>query len=174
LNRCLNIAYSHALLSSPRNALALLIRAESLSERATESLSSPSTPSNTPTKLDIPISALKFLYSRIQSLILHNRALVELHNHNENSRIAAKKHQSSAAPVVEMLDRYPPSGEVDLKKLVDWPPKLKPVPVKPLFFDTAWNYIEYPGRETESAAAREDKDQEEKPAKKGWFGFGRS
>jgi len=64
------------------------------------------------------------------------------------------------------------------------------VPVKPLFFDTAWNYVEYPGRKTPAGVVAAvagrgevvdsggagggggsgEKKQEEK---RGWFGFGR-
>lgn len=92
---------------------------------------------------------------------------------------------TTAAPVVERLDDYPLSG-VDLSNLVTYPPKLRPVPVKPLFFDVAWNYIDYPGRgkaavEDGTVAANgaaqqseEEKIEEKKPAKRGWFGFGRS
>jgi signal recognition particle subunit SRP68 len=85
---------------------------------------------------------------------------------------------TSASPVVETLDTYPSTGTVDLKKLVEWPPRLKPVPVKPLFLDVAWNYIEYPG--TKSADVEGVKKLEEekgqggaKEGRKGWFGFGR-
>jgi len=55
--------------------------------------------------------------------------------------------------------------------------------VKPLFFDAAWNYIEYPGREVEKPATQngvkgsspvESKGAEQTAQqKKGWFGFGR-
>jgi signal recognition particle subunit SRP68 len=69
---------------------------------------------------------------------------------------------------------------VDVTKLIDWPPKLKPVPVKPLFFDTAWNYVDYPGRMPAAASTASTAQQvangtqeEQKPASKGWFGFGR-
>jgi signal recognition particle subunit SRP68 len=81
--------------------------------------------------------------------------------------------------VVERLNEYPTSGSVDLKNLVTWPPKLKPVPVKPLFLDVAWNYVEYPGRapakqEPEPAKTEIEDAQPERPApKKGWFSFGR-
>ena len=74
----------------------------------------------------------------------------------------------------------PPGVHVDLENLVTYPPKIEPVPVKPLFLDVAWNYIEYPGRKVEvskKAAEKpvvngvEEKSQLEK--KRGWFGFGR-
>jgi signal recognition particle subunit SRP68 len=60
--------------------------------------------------------------------------------------------------------------------------------VKPLFLDTAWNYITYPGQQAgggeqpgagaqakEEAEEAEDEsaEPEAKPQKKGWFGFGR-
>ena len=69
----------------------------------------------------------------------------------------------------------------DLTNLVTYPPKVEPIPVKPLFLDVAWNYIEYPGRERNVAGNRANglgdgtaNDKEEKKeAKKGWFGFGR-
>jgi signal recognition particle subunit SRP68 len=96
-----------------------------------------------------------------------------------NSETASKAGLTNAAPVVERLNEYPTSGSVDLKNLVTWPPKLKPVPVKPLFLDVAWNYVEYPGRapakqEPEPEKAPAEETQPEKPAaKKGWFSFGR-
>jgi signal recognition particle subunit SRP68 len=60
--------------------------------------------------------------------------------------------------------------------------------VKPLFLDTAWNYIAYPGQqvggggeqagagaqaEEEMEVESEAAEPEAKPQKKGWFGFGR-
>ena len=80
---------------------------------------------------------------------------------------------------MERLDEYP-HGLVDLTNLVTYPPKVEPIPVKPLFLDVAFNYIDYPGRTRKAAgkavngapegAAGKD---EKKEAKKGWFGFGR-
>jgi len=81
-----------------------------------------------------------------------------------------------------------------LTNLVTWPPRVEPVPVKPLFFDVAWNYIDYPGRarevvesvkkggvdgvgrdESAGEAVEEavEEEQKETPKKRGWFGFGR-
>jgi signal recognition particle subunit SRP68 len=180
VTRCLNIANSHALLSSHRNALALLLRASSLSGTAVSSLSSQkstSTVPDGPPRLDITNPSLKSLHTHLTQKTLQTRALVELHKHNENSALAAKKGMTSSAPVVESLDIYPTSGTVDLGNLVQWPPKLRPIPVKPLFLDLAWNYIEYPGKNREAASNAADGEEKsgEKAtaAKKGWFGFGR-
>lgn len=78
-------------------------------------------------------------------------------------------------PLVARLDKYP-VGEVNLSRLVNYPPQLEPVPVKPLFLDVAWNYIDYPG--TRKAVANQQTSgqstqSEKKQTKRSWFGFGR-
>jgi len=125
-------------------------------------------------QLDISSSLMQSLHTRLQDLINHYRALVEMHNLSTNSRIAAEKHMISASPIIERLNEYPLNG-VDLKNLVTYPPKVQPVPVKPLFLDVAWNYIDYPGQSSalandESGGVTESAPTEEK--KRGWFGWG--
>ena len=62
-----------------------------------------------------------------------------------------------------------------LETLSTYPPRLEPVPVKPLFFDAAWNYIEYPGRQIEEVTEKATQKVApatktvEEPKKKGWF-----
>ncbi|KAF2004798.1 hypothetical protein P154DRAFT_37689 [Amniculicola lignicola CBS 123094] len=180
--KCLNLSHSHAFLSAPKQALALCNRASTLSAQAVTAPrpAAPSASSKAP-KLTVSEQQAQTLKQKLENLTSHYRGLVSLSQLSANSGTAAKAHLTNTAPVVERLNEYPPSGAVDLKNLVTWPPKLKPVPVKPLFFDVAWNYIEYPGRTTthgiqepESEKAKvEEKAEEQKPAKKGWFGFGR-
>ncbi|KAF2194291.1 hypothetical protein K469DRAFT_709803 [Zopfia rhizophila CBS 207.26] len=178
--KCLNLSHSHAFLSSPKQALALCNRALSLSSQAVEApWPTPSPPSNA-CKLAVSTEQAKSLNQKLENLTSHYRGLVALSQLSANSDVAAKTQMTNAAPVVERLDEYPASGFVDLTNLVTWPPKLKPVPVKPLFFDVAWNYIDYPGRgkrseeqQPEKMLVEEKKAEESKPAKKGWFGFGR-
>jgi signal recognition particle subunit SRP68 len=85
------------------------------------------------------------------------------------------KNKVKPLQVIDRPHEYFPK-EVDLKNIITYPPKLQPVPTKPLFLDLAWNDIEYPGRgkqatrETPIQAGGQD---EQRPAKKGWFGFGR-
>jgi signal recognition particle subunit SRP68 len=107
-----------------------------------------------------------------------HRALVELSNVSSKSQ--GKANIGTGIPLVERLNTYPIEG-VELTNLVTYPPKLEPIPVKPLFFDVAWNYIDYPGRVSAKGAAAQSKTSSklEKPQeeisqqKKGWFGFGR-
>jgi signal recognition particle subunit SRP68 len=178
--KCLNLSHSHVFLSSPREALALANRALSLSSQA---LSAPksqvSTQANAP-KLVVSEQQAEDLRKKVEGLTSHYRGLVALSQLSGNSNVETKAQLANVAPVVERLNDYPASGTVDLRNLVTWPPRLKPVPVKPLFFDVAFNYIDYPGRartatdpEPEKMQVDEKRTEEQKPAKKGWFGFGR-
>jgi signal recognition particle subunit SRP68 len=181
LIRCLNIAISHALLSEHVNALALLARALELAQQCSSSLpSSASTDASSAPTLDIHKSQAEALQKQLQQLVYRHQALVDLHKFHDNASIAASKKMASAAPLVQRLCDFPTPGvQVDLKNLVSYPPKLEPIPVKPLFFDVAWNYIEYPTSGKQAVEAKADADtvmSEEKPKeekKKGWFGFGR-
>jgi signal recognition particle subunit SRP68 len=97
-----------------------------------------------------------------------------------NSAKANAKNMTSAAPWVQRLNDYPtPGTQVDLKNLVTYPPRIEAVPVKPMFLDVAFNYIEYPGRVSEvvnvapQAQVNGAVEENAAPQKKGWFGFGR-
>lgn len=178
--KCLNISYSHSLLGNHLNALALIQRARDLSS---VEMPSPKSDSSVPS-LDILPLASEALKNHTTSLLTRTHALVEMHKIEANAAIAAEKNMTSAAPLVENLYDYPTPGvQVDCKKLVQYPPKIEPVPVKPMFLDVAWNYIDYPGRKGAEVQAQameevemEEAVQEEEPKqekKRGWFGFGR-
>ena len=175
--RCLAIARSHALLQKAKNALALLSRALDLSSETLSLNSSLQPGSEKPPNLDITPTQVKELEVLLRSLVFQHRALVELHNIDSTNRNKAKG--VIEPPLVERLDEYP-HGLVDLTNLVTYPPKIQPIPVKPIFLDVAFNYIDYPGRTPkvaepavngtpEMASGREEK----KEGRKGWFGFGR-
>ena len=108
-----------------------------------------------------------------------HRAFAELESLQAASDAASKKTPSQRPPLVERLDEYPPNG-ADLRNLVTYPVQVQPVPVKPIFLDVAWNYIDYPGRTRDEAEVQVNgtrdataKVAEKKETKKGWFGFGR-
>lgn len=175
--KCLNLSHSHAFLAAPKQALALCSRALSLSGQATSAPNSTSTTSSNVTKLAVSEQQASTLKSTLENLTSHYRGVVALSQLSANSETASKAGLSNAAPVVERLNEYPSSGSVDLKNLVTWPPKLKPVPVKPLFLDVAWNYVEYPGRKQQvkepEPEPEKEKEEERPKVKKGWFSFGR-
>ncbi|KAF2639718.1 hypothetical protein P280DRAFT_46337 [Massarina eburnea CBS 473.64] len=175
--KCLNLSHAHAFLSAPKQALALCNRALSLASQAASS-PRPASTSDIP-KLIVSEQQAQTLKQNLENLTSHYRGLVAL-SQLSNSDPTPKGQLTNGAPVVERLNEYPSSGVVDVTNLVTWPPKLKPVPVKPMFLDVAWNYVEYPGRSNkaqeqaaEKRLAEESKVEEAKPAKKGWFSFGR-
>jgi signal recognition particle subunit SRP68 len=134
------------------------------------------TSDSSPPNINITPTESSFLKSLLEGEVQRHRALVELSNLAET---ASKSDGTNRQPLVERLNEYPVRG-VDLQNLVTYPPKLEPVPVKPLFFDAAWNYIEYPGREVQHVAENGVKGGEKAQSKeqtaqqkKGWFGFGR-
>lgn len=181
--KCVNIAHSHSLLGNHLNALALINRAQDLIS-ANPPPASTTTSVDAPPSLDLTPDASQALKEHVPALLSRTHALVELHKLSSNSSLAAQNHLASAAPAVQSLNSYPsPGTQVDLKNLVSYPPRIEPVPVKPLFLDVAWNYIDYPGRQAESApvvngGAGEKMEVDEKPEpvqekKRGWFGFGR-
>nr|POE61081.1 putative u6 snrna-associated sm-like protein lsm4 [Quercus suber] len=181
--KCLNIAYSHVLLGNHLNALALLKKAEDLA--SADQFVSQDTDENAPLTLHISSAASEKLKAHISSQLSRTHAIVELQKLEENAAVAASKHMTSAAPLVQRLHEYPTPGTyVDVKNLVTYPPRIEAVPIKPLFYDLAWNYIDYPGRKpaviTRPQSAAEDVamgngvDEEPQQKKRGWFGFGRS
>ena len=104
------------------------------------------------------------------------RGLVELKNITEAERKANKA--LTKPPVVERLQEW--DNDLDLANIVQYPTKTRPVPVKPLFFDIAWNYIDYPGRTlvagVNGVATEEEPEpvaEPRKETKRSWFGFGR-
>jgi signal recognition particle subunit SRP68 len=138
-------------------------------------------PTSSPPNITISPSEVSFLKSLLDGEVQRHRALVELSN---LSSTPPSSNAKNTLPLIEKLSEYPASGTVNLQNLVTYPPKLEPVPVKPLFFDVAWNYIEYPGREIQEKVPEKVVDAASATAgtaaeqaaqqKRGWFGFGRT
>lgn len=207
--RTLNIGYSHALLGHHPQALALFSRAASV---APQTAPDATTDKTTLPTLSISPTQTSALRTHLTGLVTRQRGLVSLHalysaashSHGDGDSNAAVR--AAQPPLATRLDDFPAPGEsVDLDNVVAWPPRVQPVPVKPIFLDLAWNYIQYPGAGGEERvregleagagevmegvvegvkelvgsaveavvpAASEDR-AEEKPKKRGWFGFGR-
>ena len=98
------------------------------------------------------------------------RALVDLEKARKQRGSSTGK--SHPIPLCEKLGEYPSNG-VDLDNIVVYPPRVDMVPVKPVFLDVAWNYIDYPDKHVQVAAKGKGAEQEEKPQKRGWGFWGR-
>lgn len=147
---------SHSLLGKPTEALALFKQAFDLAESAT---SQSSASAEGPPQLDVSGPQVNALETTLRGMVAQYRGLVTL------ERFGAETGSSQQRPLVERLHQF--SQGTDLSNLVPYPPQMQPVPVKPLFLDVAWNYIDYPHAEQEQAPAPEEKKG------RGWFGFGR-
>lgn len=169
--KCLAIGRSHAVKDNTANALALFYRANDLIQSASSNNGSAS--SSSAPKLEVSPAEVQVASTHISQLVIRYQGLVELHN---VSTTGSMTKVGWKAPMAERLAQF--EEDVDLTNLVNYPPKLQPIPVKPLFFDLAWNYIQYPGSKatvngTAGSLTAEETAEEKKEQKKGWFGFGR-
>ncbi|KXJ92384.1 hypothetical protein Micbo1qcDRAFT_162652 [Microdochium bolleyi] len=172
--KSLSVARSHSLIDQSLNALVLTKHAFDQGQQAASVLASnAATPSKTaPLDIEIRKDDISFLQDLLRGEVQRARAIVEIDNLRNKSGSKAV----TTTPLVEKLAEYP-AGGVDLENLVSYPPKIEPIPVKPLFFDVAWNYIDYPGK-AEAAPAKvapapaQAAAQSAPAQKKGWFGFG--
>ncbi|KAK6343414.1 hypothetical protein TWF730_011003 [Orbilia blumenaviensis] len=179
--KCSAIAASHANIGNRLNALALYNRAfESIV--AAISLSS-QTKSASNDSFAIPFEKFTILATELKSNVQRYHALAEMDRQTQQSTSPAQK-QITKRPLIVALDVYPHT-RIDELNLVRLPLAVEPVPVKPIFFDIAWNYIEYPGTEKEAATVvnepsattpmEVDNDAKTEPAQqgRGWFRWGR-
>ncbi|KAJ5374037.1 Signal recognition particle subunit SRP68 [Penicillium concentricum] len=167
--RCLALGRSYGVLSKSKEALALFSQALNLAASA-----SPQSAADTEgvPKLDVSQVQSSTLQSALRDLVARYRGLVTL-----EKVTTEEASQSSQRPVVERLQQFAGSG-LDLNNLVPYPPQMQPIPVKPLFLDVAWNYIDYPreGQQqeapTQPQAQAQGPVEEETKGRRGWFGFG--
>ncbi|KAK0715687.1 signal recognition particle subunit srp68-like protein [Lasiosphaeris hirsuta] len=176
--KCLALARSHAIAGNASNTLALIDHALDEAKKALPVLSTndgSSTRNIQVNKRDVHLLA-RLLSGELQ----RSRALVEILN-PKKTQPTAPSSTNTSKPLISQLSNYPVGG-VDLDNIVQYPPRVESVPVKPLFLDVAWNYISYPDKSAkaplkETAKGQEKAtaaEQEAKPAqKRGWFGFGR-
>ena len=130
-----------------------------------------------PIGLEVTREQVHTLQTFLKTLVPKIQALVELENLKAEAIASEKARAPGLGPWIERLDEYP-ACSVNLTDLVVYPPRLRPVPVKPVFLDVAWNYLDYPRPESKKLPARDaPKRHEEAPKteskKTGWFGFGR-
>ncbi|KAJ5246066.1 hypothetical protein N7468_001049 [Penicillium chermesinum] len=158
--RCLALGRSHGVLDKPTEALALFAQALKLADLATPQSSATS---DGPPRLEVSRDQASALQAVLRGLVAQYRGLVTLAQLDGNSA------ELSQRPVVERLNQF--GANVDLGNLVPYPPRMQAVPVKPLFLDVAWNYINYP--QTGSSAQPAETPAPEEKKGRGWFGFGR-
>ncbi|CAK7220986.1 signal recognition particle subunit srp68 [Sporothrix curviconia] len=201
--KALAVARSHALTGNAANALALVKHAHDQVTEADPGLKGSDTSSSP--KRDSPLrnihvsaADVQFLQDLLQAELQRARALVDIEKQQQQQQSAAGGAKAGALALSETLGEYP-QGAVDLENIVTYPPRIQAMPVKPIFLDIAWNYIDYPSKTAAGAAAAaggvaaaaknaassgqatapaaspatSPPATQEQPAKRGWFGFKR-
>ncbi|KAI1774909.1 hypothetical protein F4818DRAFT_441732 [Hypoxylon cercidicola] len=171
--KSLSIARSHSLTNQSLNALVLTKHAFDECQQSTAFFTKrgASSSEDSPRNIEIRQSDIQFLHKLLRGELQRCRAIVEIDNLRQKTTKTTPP--TARTPLVQRLFEYPAEG-VDLENLVNYPPKVEPIPVKPLFFDVAWNYIDYPGKAPAAAPEPEQNSaQPAQPQKRGWFGFGR-
>ncbi|POS76162.1 signal recognition particle protein [Diaporthe helianthi] len=178
--KSLAIARAHTLVGKPANALALIQHAHDQNEAALPVLSEHSESEDIGLKtIDVIVSDAEFLQNLLKGELQRCRAVVQIANlRKEADKGDAKAAKAAQPPLIDRLGQYPSKG-VDPENIVPYPPKMEPIPIKPLFLDVAYNHVQYPKEKSAKAGSVESKtnaksgEPEKQPAKKGWFGFGR-
>ncbi|KIH90194.1 signal recognition particle subunit SRP68 [Sporothrix brasiliensis 5110] len=195
--KSLAVARSHALAGHAANALALVkyahdqadaaapVLAKAATGGARKATGSGQTQDSPLRSIHVSADDVAFLQALLQAELQRTRALVDIEKQQPAAGAAASK--AGALALSETLGEYPP-GAVDLDNIVSYPPRIQAVPVKPIFLDIAWNYIDYPSKAGSGAAAAVKSEssqqaaptasgapppQQEQPQKRGWFGFKR-
>ncbi|KYQ91500.1 signal recognition particle 68 kDa subunit [Tieghemostelium lacteum] len=109
------------------------------------------------------VTELESLIKQQKSQIAANSFIEQLQTNEElkkqmNSLSLSQGDSSKNTDIISGQNSFDTSF-LEEKKLIDFPPALEPVPVKPLFFDLAFNSVQFPSLE-----------QRKKPVSKGIFG----
>ncbi|KAK3936776.1 hypothetical protein QBC46DRAFT_357236 [Diplogelasinospora grovesii] len=201
--KCLAIARSHSIAGNVVNTLALVKHAVDECQAALPVLLAEESTSGSPRNISVTKQDIQSLHELLRGELERSRAMVEISNlqKQQQQSTAGEASATTKKPLIHQLASYPAGGVVDLKNIVAYPPQIESIPVKPLFLDAAWNYIEYPDKtggatgtkpssgagskeaqqQKGTAAAitqekqeeQQQQQQQQKPQKKGWFGFGR-
>lgn len=178
--KCTAIGRSHVVHEDVAKALALFSRAAELSRQSSPSSGTASTGAP---RLQISSAQITGLRDHVSGMMLQYQALNVLHRELDAGASATANHMYKPSLLERLhLNRY--DDKIDLRNIADYPPKLQTVPMKPIFLDLAWNYLQYPEQAHSHANGSAEVDHttrppmadstaEEAPKKRGWFGFGR-
>lgn len=117
-----------------------------------------------------------------QAVTEHQKELSRAHGMAAFQDLTKRQPDQEYLSVTESLDRYPRgTPEEVLNNLVNLKPKLRPVPLKPVFYDIAYNFLNFEGtptqatqstrkETTEKAGPTETASHAAQEKKKGFFG----
>lgn len=101
------------------------------------------TTQNTDPDMDIASEIAELESQAIAAKVLVQSTAV-LESQSSTVTNTADSNEADVPSLLQRLDQFRTGIEADQLRLADWPPSYKSVPCKPVFFDLAYNYLEYP------------------------------
>ncbi|KAG0247892.1 signal recognition particle subunit srp68 [Mortierella polycephala] len=179
--RCFFTATAYSKLSRHAEAIALFDRAQAYATQIRSGLGrSGGGSASEPDSFNVMESELQEIESKIRGRKCQVHAAWYLENGQEDNNVEEKlssmtldeKTQDEPA-LIKRLDTYPPSitskTNPTVPHLVDFPPALQPIPAKPLFFDIAFNYMDY-NHDALAERSGHPKASQNESSSGGWFG----
>ncbi|KAG0207177.1 signal recognition particle subunit srp68 [Mortierella sp. GBA30] len=175
--RCFFTATAYSKLSRHIEAIALFDRAQSYATQIRSGLGRSADSESEPDSFNVSEKELQDIESKIRGRKCQVHAAWYLENGQESiedklTSMSLDEKTLDEPALIKRLDTYPTSltskANPTVPHLVDFPPTLQPIPAKPLFFDIAFNYMNY-NQDVLAERSGRPKQQNESSAG-GWFG----
>ncbi|XP_068631759.1 signal recognition particle subunit SRP68 [Battus philenor] len=149
--RCYYIAQVLTGLRRFREALAMLERSSNYTKESMARKINDKVLQNKLESLEKDIESCKF--------IVHADSVLEDEDEDEETKFTSGKTYKDKKPLVDRLDEYREDSQVLTKNpnIYKLPPPMEAIPCKPLFFDLACNFIEFPNLDDKTGAANSKK-----------------
>ncbi|KAF9341572.1 signal recognition particle subunit srp68 [Linnemannia elongata] len=181
--RCFFTATAYSKLSRHVEAIALFDRAQSYATQIRSGLgrSSASSHGASADSFSVTENELQEIESKIRGRKCQVHAAWYLENGQESGdgiedkllSMSLDEKSLDEPALIKRLDSYPTSitskANPTVPHLVDFPPALQPIPAKPLFFDIAFNHMDY-NHDALAARAGRPKAAQSESSGGGWFG----
>ncbi|KAG0274442.1 signal recognition particle subunit srp68 [Linnemannia exigua] len=182
--RCFFTATAYSKLSRHVEAIALFDRAQSYATQIRSGLGRASShgSGNDADSFNVTEKDLQEIESKIRGRKCQVHAAWYLENGKEGgegiedklSSMSLDEKSLDEPALIKRLDSYPTSitskANPTVPHLVDFPPALQPIPAKPLFFDIAFNHMDYNHDALAERAGRPKAAQGSETSGGGWFG----
>ncbi|KAF9433553.1 signal recognition particle subunit srp68, partial [Entomortierella beljakovae] len=152
--RCFFTATAYSKLSRHIEAITLFDRAQAYATRARSGLGRAGKSESEPDSFNVTEKQLQDIESKIRGRKCQVHAAWYLENgedgnsvESELSSMSLDEKSSDEPALIKRLDTYPTSitskSNPNVPHLVEFPPALQAIPAKPLFFDIAFNHMDY-------------------------------
>ena len=163
--RCYYIAVTLVALKRWKESVAMYERS---TKYAKESLASKSVPAD----FDMT-TGLKELIKTIEGCMFSAHAYSVLEDDNQEDTVLYGKTQKSTKPLFERISQYKEDAALNSRNpnVFKLTPEMEPIPCKPLFFDLALNFVEFPSLE-DKVETKQQKGAGISGFVKGFLGWG--